>query len=310
MNGFRSSFLLLGPAAASKPQSHGENLHDQGFTLVELLVVIGIIAILTTTLLPALAASKVSTKADQCMANTRQLELGWAMYASDNRQNFVYSGPGVNGWVQGYMDWTSNPDNTNTTLLVGPTPTGQPAPALATYLKNPRVFKDPADNYQSAANPGPRIRSYSMNGALGSGIGPNVQGTAPGNRKYYGNDPYHISLGRSAVQSSDLIHPSLVYVFLDEQADSINDAKYQFNPGGGITQPGPEKWRDLPASYHNKAGCFSFADGHSIIHRWQDPRTVWPVTYTNTASSLSAWGKNPLVVSPDYEWMDDHMPYR
>ena len=31
---------------------------------------------------------------------------------------------------------------------------------------------------------------------------------------------------------------------------------------------------DYPASYHNKAGGFSFADGHSEIKKWQDARTM------------------------------------
>ena len=84
MNKFGSRSLPLVLAAASSKERHRKNSRGQGFTLVELLVVIAIIAILAATLLPAFAASKASTKADQCLANTRQLVLGWAMYASDN----------------------------------------------------------------------------------------------------------------------------------------------------------------------------------------------------------------------------------
>jgi prepilin-type processing-associated H-X9-DG protein len=36
---------------------------------------------------------------------------------------------------------------------------------------------------------------------------------------------------------------------------------------------------DFPASYHNKAGGLSFADGHAEIHRWRDPRTTPPVRH-------------------------------
>ena len=34
---------------------------------------------------------------------------------------------------------------------------------------------------------------------------------------------------------------------------------------------------DMPAAYHNGACGFSFADGHSEIKKWLDPRTVPPL---------------------------------
>ncbi len=39
---------------------------------------------------------------------------------------------------------------------------------------------------------------------------------------------------------------------------------------------------DFPASYHNGACGFSFADGHSKIRKWKDGRTIAPVKYTGT----------------------------
>ncbi len=56
-----------------------------GFTLVELLVVIGIIALLISILMPALSAATERARRIRCGSNLRQIGQGLLLYANDNR---------------------------------------------------------------------------------------------------------------------------------------------------------------------------------------------------------------------------------
>jgi len=63
------------------------------FTLVELLVVIGIIAILVGVLLPALNKARAAAQEAQCMSNLRQFGFGFQIYADANQGFLAEDGP-------------------------------------------------------------------------------------------------------------------------------------------------------------------------------------------------------------------------
>jgi prepilin-type N-terminal cleavage/methylation domain-containing protein/prepilin-type processing-associated H-X9-DG protein len=63
-----------------------------GFTLVELLVVIGVIAVLIGLLLPALAKARESARRASCMSNVRNMELAQMLYCNENHGYLVQAG--------------------------------------------------------------------------------------------------------------------------------------------------------------------------------------------------------------------------
>jgi prepilin-type N-terminal cleavage/methylation domain-containing protein/prepilin-type processing-associated H-X9-DG protein len=255
-----------------------------GFTLIELLVVIAILAAL---LLPALSMAKVKAKSMACLNNGKQLVLAWQMYADDNNGKFVkndYTRESANGFTFGIMDYNNgNPAgaDTNTAYLVG-----VKYSAMARYTVNAGIFKCPADRSGQFGLSGlPRVRSVSMNQA----IGPGNDGTANGQGPHLPqSDGWRVYL-----KESDMINnppPSGLWVTTDEHPDSINDS-------GFAVSMEVAQWVDLPAPYHNNATSFSFADGHSEIHKWLGQTGIPPVLYSPYGGAgITIPGGNPNVV--------------
>jgi prepilin-type N-terminal cleavage/methylation domain-containing protein len=268
---------------------------QSGFTLIELLVVIAIIAILAAMLLPAMGRARLKAQGVQCMNNGKQIMVAWRLYCDDNADRVPTAwGYADSDWIpfDDEMSWTGNAITDGQNRYNWDVDAVIKQSRLWPYCGNSTgIWRCPADNvYLCRATSGPlqgqmlpRQRSISMLSWFGSIDADQFTGCS-GFTKYK--------------KMSQVLNPgpAMTIVFLDERCDSINDGEWCTSMSGWPDKPSQWVLIDFPGSYHAGAGGLSFADGHSEIHKWRDPRTTPPIGKLTTLNV-------PSPHNPDAYWV-------
>ena len=242
---------------------------SRAFTLVELLVVIGIIATLIAILLPALGRARDSARQIKCMSNMRQLVMAWQAYASENKGMICGSNtPQMGTKGEAEYSWVTQQNGRDTIESIQ-------AGVLYKYLNNLGVYNCPNMEY---------LRTYSINGLL------------------LGEGDRDMNTGKIWNRMTQIKRPHATFVFTEE----YDNRGYMINSFMVPAWPSTS-WVDIPSPFHGRVGLLAFADGHAQVWRWTDPRT-WTrkgVFGTNTPNNpdlkdLQAWrGPGGKEMPPD-----------
>ena len=144
-------------------------MRRKAFTLVELLVVIGIIAILIAILMPALTRARDQANRIKCMSNLKNIMTGIVGYAAANKSAMPHPNWGGNprgwpGWLYdnpAWPDWSAYPMEGD-----GPNWKYLEEGAVYRFITNREVFKCPLHTDRQSSGPSEKFTSYLMNGAV------------------------------------------------------------------------------------------------------------------------------------------------
>ena len=238
----------------------------QGFTLVELLVVISIIALLVSILMPALAKARQQAQAVVCMSNTRQLALGWMMYTDDNDGRIMSASDGnENPWCNKPVDINGDALSLTSGVVTDEDEIrGIQNGALYEYCSADEAYHCPGSLSHKGADGGRVFVSYGMPACLNA---------------WY-------SAATTIKKVSQIKSASEKYIFVETSEIGRN-----WNIGHHWVLGTPEisnnaqglvQWWGPLSVNHDNGSILTFADGHSVRHIWEtDQIASWVARLTS-----------------------------
>jgi prepilin-type N-terminal cleavage/methylation domain-containing protein/prepilin-type processing-associated H-X9-DG protein len=217
-------------------------LRGRGFTLVELLVVVAVIAVLAALLLPGLANGKRAAQSAKCMSNLRQLGLAAQMYFDDHDGlAFPYRLYPTNGGVMFWFGWIQNgPDGSRDfDARLGP---------LYEYVNGLGVEICPSLDYRSAV-----FKLKARGAAYGYGYNIYASTNAPNQPRNVESirNPSGTALFADAAQVNNFLAPA-------SPAHPMLEEFFYVDAGGGS---GPFSYPNGHFRHQRRANV-TFLDGH------------------------------------------------
>jgi prepilin-type N-terminal cleavage/methylation domain-containing protein len=256
----------------------------KAFTLVELLVVIGIIALLVSILLPVLSRARDNANATVCASNQRQLMMGFLMFANEHKGSLPGNywdsikqqptDPEKRDWLLG-----DNPNQGNQALQVLD---GPQKGTIFKYVKNRAVYRCPA---------------YDTGLALSSGSGSNGRFDYAAFIVFSGARINHVKLGgrfhfTSGPRNGTYDYTVMTPIICEEEA------------GGGINGGNDEGGHcniDRLGHVHRGGGNYASIDGS--VHWFKEPLDHNSWNWESIAPS-GAWTTLGSVPVPGWGFWD------
>jgi prepilin-type N-terminal cleavage/methylation domain-containing protein/prepilin-type processing-associated H-X9-DG protein len=235
-------------------------MRKKAFTLIELLFVIGIIAVLMAILMPALRKASEQARTIVCQQNLKTIGLGDQMYAHDSDDYHV---PIFNGLTSDNWLWFENTLFIKIIAMKSRYKTEGPSARTL-----PKDFKCPSDR-RTVSNHG--LLKYSDGGIEGVSYGMNSVGL----RSKQCDSWCYYNMGEGvrrahALQVSQVVKPADKLFFLDAEWFAVDywEADYRTcwdligDKMGGPDPDGNYHW-DAPAYRHNEGANVLFYDSHT-----------------------------------------------
>ena len=250
-----------------------KNKFRTGFTLTELLLVIGMIMVLIAMVLYGTSQLRQTAWGVQCLNNERQIMAAWTNYATDQAGRYIAPDTARHTW-----DWvSSNYPGPNTQLIPG---TGYYAEkesaitegSLYAYTGDSQIYRSPLDTTE-------KVRTYSLSAYLTDGEGASQWGGPPS---------WRIGTVSRIPKPAETIN---IVAENDHRGHNIN--------GWGIWPDHPS-WIDKLATFDPGYFNFAFVDGHTERYKWAG------TSYTDPDSIEIAFNRPQTDVyypGPDYDWV-------